>query len=203
MDLKNRKEVFEKEDYLDAETGYPERDINWFTNYILPDFLSLNFINKDKSLLDVGCAHGYFTKVMCNNFKHTLGIDFAENRINYAKQFETDNLKFMWADLTADDFATKFDKKYDVLYTSAVIQHIDKKLIPKALDNLAKISADDAKFVMYDELAPRPDLGLWDRGDGFVCRFTIDWLLNNLTTWKLVSHKYVHEDIVRLVLEKL
>ena len=83
MDLKNRKEVFEKEDYLDAETGYPERDVNWFTNHILPDFLSLDFVNKDKTLLDVGCAHGYFTKVMCDSFKHTLGIDFAENRLNY------------------------------------------------------------------------------------------------------------------------
>lgn len=202
MNLENRKKIFETENYLNAETGYPERNIDWFTSYILPDFLSLDFINKNKTLLDVGCAHGYFTKLMFNSFKETLGIDFAENRINYAKQFETDTLKFMWADLTSDDFSTKFNKKYDVLYTSAVIQHIDKNLIQKALDNLAKISTDDAKFVMYDELAPRPDLGLWDRGDGFVTRFTIDWLINNLNTWKLTSYKHIHEDIFRLILEK-
>lgn len=199
----DRQPIFEKENYLDAETGYPERNVEWFKKFILSDFLSLDFIDKNKKLLDVGCAFGYFTRTFSESFNHTLGIDFAKNRLEYAKKYENDILKFQWADLTSDDFDKQITDKYDVLYTSAVIQHIDKTLIPKVFENLSKVANSGAKFVMYDELAPHPDLGLWERPDRFVTRFTIKWLINDLNNWKLLNYKQIDQDIFRFVLEKI
>lgn len=197
----DRKNIFETENYLDKDTGYPERDINWFKTQILPDFLSLQFINNNKKLLDVGCAFGYFTKLLSENFNETLGIDFSENRINYAKTHENAKLKFKLADLTADNFVETINNSYDILFTSAVIQHIDKNLIPKVLKNLYNIAAPGAYFVMYDELAPVSQ-GLWERPDRFVTRFTIDWLTNKLQDWKLIDYKQIDGDMHRLVLQK-
>jgi SAM-dependent methyltransferase len=197
----DRKNIFETENYLDKESGYPERNIKWFKTYILSDFISLEFINNNKKLLDVGCAFGYFTRLLSENFNETLGIDFSDNRINYAKTHETPKLKFKLADLTSDSFIETINDSYDLLFTSAVIQHIDKNLIPKVLKNLYNVAAPGAHFVMYDELAP-VSKGLWERPDRFVTRFTIDWLVNELQDWKLINYKQIDGDMYRLVLQK-
>jgi 2-polyprenyl-3-methyl-5-hydroxy-6-metoxy-1,4-benzoquinol methylase len=194
---KNRKEYFETENYLDPNLGYPERNIDWFTVNILNDILKLPFVDKNKNLLDVGCAHGYFTRILSNHFKFTMGIDLAENRIEYAKNYEKETLLFKQQDLTEDDFESKFNKKFDLLFSNAVIPHIPINLKIKTFENLAKISNAGAYFVMYD--------GLCENGclDQFVGLFSIDWLKDNIKDWEYVSHDYICPYTFRIVLRKI
>jgi len=78
-----------------SETGYPERDVNWMKENLIPKIENLIDKNVNKNCLDVGCAQGYFTRVLSETFEKTYGIDLSNNRINYAKQYESDKLKFV------------------------------------------------------------------------------------------------------------
>jgi 2-polyprenyl-3-methyl-5-hydroxy-6-metoxy-1,4-benzoquinol methylase len=192
---RDRKKYFESENYLSPENGYPERDISWFQNNILNNFLNLDFVKNSKNLVDVGCAFGYFTKIFSNHFEFTLGIDFAENRISYAKNHENEKLIFRQQDLTSSNFNLNLDKKFDLLFTNAVFPHIPLNLKVKAFENLSKISNPGARLVMYDGLCSDGCL------DQFVGLFSIDWLKTNLKSWKYISHEYVCEYTYRIILE--
>jgi SAM-dependent methyltransferase len=177
-----RKEFFELEDYLDSESGYPERPVDWLRSVIYKDFCSLDLISPTSNLLDVGCAHGYFTRILCAGFAQTMGVDLSDKRIDYAKQYETDTLRFVQADLTADDFLAHFDIKFDVLYTSAVIQHVPLSGKISLFNNLASVSNEGAILVMYDEMIPSGVI------DGYVGRYGVDWLYENITSWDCVGY---------------
>lgn len=54
-----------------------------------------NLTGDDMTLLDIGCAHGYFTHRAATHGIHSTGIDNSEKRIIYAKRkYENANLKF-------------------------------------------------------------------------------------------------------------
>jgi len=75
-----------------SETGYPERDVNWMKENLIPKIENLIDKNVNKNCLDVGCAQGYFTRVLSETFDKTYGIDLSNNRINYL-EFKSDVFK--------------------------------------------------------------------------------------------------------------
>ena len=121
--LKNQLKNYFENESLSYETGYPERDVNWMQSNLIPKIENIINTSVHKNCLDVGCAFGYFTKILNNTFENCYGIDLSENRINYAKQYETNTLKFVQADLT-ESFKDKFDIKFDFMFTNAVLPHI-------------------------------------------------------------------------------
>jgi SAM-dependent methyltransferase len=132
-----------------VETGYPERNVNWMRENLIPKIEKLIDKNINKNCLDVGCGHGYFTRVLSETFEKTYGIDLSDNRINYAKQYETETLKFVQSDLT-ESFANKFPIKFDLMFTNAVLPHIPLEFKPDVFKNLAEIANTGCIFVMYD-----------------------------------------------------
>ena len=174
------------------ETGYPERNINWFRQHILPTFKK--FLNPGSKLLDVGCASGYYTNIL-NEFIPSDGIDFAENRISYA-QTKYPHMKFFQDDLTSDDFPNQFEEKYDLFFTNAVIPHIPLVLKPKVFNNISRISKPRALFVLYDALI---DDGC---SDDFVGLFSLSWLNQNAADWTVLSASHIIEETMEIVLQK-
>lgn len=196
-DKSDRKFYFENEDYLDPELGYPERNTNWFVHNILNNYLN-NF--KDPSnlnLLDVGCAFGYYTRILSNHFKQTHGVDFTENRISYAKKYEDEKLKFILDDLTSDTFLYETKEYYDCVFTNAVIPHIPLNLKKKVFSNIAKVCKKGAVFVLYDDLITTGCI------DDFVGLFSIEWIKNNCPDWEYIDHKIVTDHTYQIVLKKL
>ena len=149
------KNYFEDESLINPEgtpgfeTGYPERNVNWMRENLIPKIEKLIDKNINKNCLDVGCGHGYFTRVLSETFEKTYGIDLSDNRINYAKQYETETLKFVQSDLT-ESFANKFPIKFDLMFTNAVLPHIPLEFKPDVFKNLAEIANTGCIFVMYD-----------------------------------------------------
>jgi 2-polyprenyl-3-methyl-5-hydroxy-6-metoxy-1,4-benzoquinol methylase len=117
------------------ETGYPERNVNWMKENLIPRIKDKFTNSNEKNCLDVGCAFGYFTRVLSEEFKNTYGIDLSDTRINYAKQHETDNLKFIQSDLT-ESFQDKFPIKFDFMFTNAVLPHIPLEFKSDVFKNL-------------------------------------------------------------------
>src|ERR1700691_5308734 len=86
-DPEKRRLFFDGIENLDPITGYAERNTRWFEHHILPDFLNAKQrLGLGPTLLDIGCAYGYFTSRYADHFKHVIGIDFSNRRIADAQK---------------------------------------------------------------------------------------------------------------------
>ena len=106
----------------------------------LDNFIS--FLN-GKDILDVGCGSGHDTNYFRKKKYNCLGIDISGNMIGYAKN------KYGSYFREYDMFKLPFkDKRFDGLWCSSVLMHVDKKDINKLF----------AKF--YKSLKPGGVFGL-------------------------------------------
>ena len=102
----------------------------------------LSFLPKGSSILDAGCAGGYKAKYMTDRGFKVEGIDFSESMINEAKERFPD-LNFEVFDIYNLD---KYDKKFDAVFTQAVLLHIPKKRIIEVLEKI-KMRLNDGGFI--------------------------------------------------------
>ena len=203
--LKNQlKNYFEDESLINPlgtpghETGYPERDVNWMESNLVPRIENIIDKSIHKNCLDVGCAFGYFTKILNNTFDNSYGIDLSENRINYAKQYETNTLKFVQADLT-ESFKDKFDIKFDFMFTNAVLPHIPLEFKASVFKNLAEIAKPGCLLVMYDGMLnddnthkhdnkQQANFDGWNNSELIRVVFISEkWLKENAEDWEILS----------------
>jgi 2-polyprenyl-3-methyl-5-hydroxy-6-metoxy-1,4-benzoquinol methylase len=198
------KKYFESETYLDDETGYTKdgRGVDWMIDNLLPKVERLIDKNLHKNCLDVGSSQGYFTRVLKEHFENAYGVDFSENRISYAKKYETDNLKFVVADLT-ESLSSKIPMKFDFMFTNAVIPHIPAQFKSDVFKNLAEIANPGCIFTIYDGMIPEGvDLtfNTWKPGQHInVAHFSKSWLEENATDWEIVEINnigYLTEEII-------
>ena len=86
---------------------------------------ALNIIPRDKrrSLLEVGCASGYYSEVIAalneKRFEYT-GADYSEAMINLAREQYPDS-KFITCDIRDIDLK---DRAFDVVLSGAVLVHV-------------------------------------------------------------------------------
>lgn len=198
QNIKKELKLYFENEVLDSENGYPERNISWMLENTYPRLEQLINLDKHKNCLDVGCAFGYFTKVLEKKFENTYGIDLSEKRINLAKKSETNNLKFVCADLT-EPLETFFPLKFDFMFSNAVIPHIPLEFKASVFKNLANIANKDCIFVLYDGMLDETNKNKHDNKpqDNFdnwtsdqlikVVFFSESWLRENAADWDIVS----------------
>ena len=173
-----------------SETGYKERDVNWMKENLIPKIENLIYKNVNKNSLDVGCAQGYFTRELNKIFEKTYGIDLSDNRINYAKQYETDTLKFVQSDLT-ESFVNKFPIKFDFMFTNAVLPHIPLEFKSDVFKNLAEVANSGCIFVMYDGMLN--DNGKHKHDENVQANFE-NWSGNEIIRVVFISEKWIREN---------
>ena len=174
----------------DFETGYPERNTTWMKENLIPRIKNKFTNSNEKNCLDVGCAFGYFTRVLSEEFKNTYGIDLSDTRINYAKQYETDNLKFIQSDLT-ESFQDKFPIKFDYMFTNAVLPHIPLEFKSDVFKNLAEVANPGCIFVMYDGMLN--DDGTHKHDNNTQANFE-NWNGKEIIRVVFISEKWIREN---------
>lgn len=110
----NEKEVYNDDYFLETHK-------NWFNNpnYRLFDFIHKKILelagNRQIELLDVGCGKGDFLRFIAAKESRAklAGLDLVNN--------EHPDIRFIKADL----FKTKFNEKFNVICSLAVIEHMD------------------------------------------------------------------------------
>lgn len=201
------KNYFENENYLDDEYGYTRdaRGVDWMASNLLPRIENLIDKNIHKNCLDVGCAQGYFTRKLDNYFNLTYGIDFSENRIGYAKKYESDKLKFIAADLT-ENIKDKLNEKFDFMFTNAVIPHIPAQFKANVFTNLAEVANPGCLFVIYDGMV---DEGVENKFDYWtpenhitVALFSKEWLEKNAIDWEIISIEHLSINTEEIILKR-
>jgi trans-aconitate methyltransferase len=182
-------------------------------NALSEDTKNLIDKNVNKNCLDVGCAQGYFTRVLSETFDKTYGIDLSNNRINYAKQYETENLKFIQSDLT-ESFANKFPIKFDFMFTNAVLPHIPLEFKSDVFKNLAEVANPGCIFVMYDGMLndnnkhkhdgnEQADFENWSGREIIRVVFISEkWIRENAPDWEIVSITNVGQGTEEIVLKR-
>ncbi len=107
-------------------------------------FIDSMELDKNKSVLEIGVGTGRLAvrvAPLCGQF---CGIDISPKTIDRAKE----NLaEYRNIDLICADFLSyKFDRKFDVIYSSLTFMHIEEK--QKAINKAAALLKDGGKFVL-------------------------------------------------------
>lgn len=219
--IENIKEVlknyFEDENKIHGspsfETGYPERDVNWMKKNLIPRIKTLINKNVHKNCLDVGCAFGYFSKVLSETFDKTYGIDLSNNRIDYAKKYESESLKFIQSDLT-ESFKDKFPIKFDFMFTNAVLPHIPLEFKSEVFKNLAEVANSGCIFVMYDGMLndnnknkhdndEQANFEGWSGEEAIRVVFISEkWIRENATDWEILQINNVGQATEEIILKR-
>jgi trans-aconitate methyltransferase len=173
---------------------------------LIPRIKNLASENMSKSCLDVGCAYGYFTKVLSESFDQTYGVDLSTNRIEYAKKYETNSIKFVQSDLT-ESFASKFPVKFDFMFTNAVLPHIPLRFKSDVFRNLAEVANTGCIFVMYDGLLSNDNnqcgFESWDGNQMIkVVLISENWIRENATDWEIIKINNVTPGTEEIILRK-
>jgi len=110
------------------------------TPHEIYDFMKL--VPKGGRILEVGCAGGRDCKVFAKNGFKVVGIDLVDMFIKEARK-AVPKAKFYKMDL----LNLKFPKNYfDAIWMNAVLVHVNKKDVSKALKNLQKVLKPDGKI---------------------------------------------------------
>jgi 2-polyprenyl-3-methyl-5-hydroxy-6-metoxy-1,4-benzoquinol methylase len=79
--------------------------------------------DRDRSILDVGCANGMLSAFLKNQgFAEVVGIDLNKELIEKARQNR--NIEFVVGD--AQEFLQKSGRKFDVIFIFNIVEHIER-----------------------------------------------------------------------------
>ena len=128
---------------------FENRQVNpaFNSTYKLPKYLSENLpVNKEASMLDIGCGLGAYLKELKNRgYINSVGIDISLEAIEEAKisglnVFHISSIK---------DFCLQSVKKYDLITMSHVLEHIEKNEIIEHLIFIKKyLLAEGGSFIV-------------------------------------------------------
>ncbi len=107
-------------------------------------FIDSMELDNNKSVLEIGVGTGRLAvrvAPLCGQF---CGIDISPKTIDRAKEYlaEYRNVELICADF----LSYKFDRKFDVIYSSLTFMHIEEK--QTAINKVAALLKDDGKFVL-------------------------------------------------------
>jgi len=116
------------------------KDIKKFTPKEFPGFVKL--LSKGNRVLDVGCAGGRDSKKFIRKGFKVIGVDLVDSFLKEARK-TVPEAKFIKMDVCK----LKFPKNYfDAIWANAILLHIKKKDIPKALKGFFKILKPGGKL---------------------------------------------------------
>jgi ubiquinone/menaquinone biosynthesis C-methylase UbiE len=111
-----------------------------------PWFISfMRFLPSCGKVLDLGCAFGRDSKMFAKNGFETYGVDFSSQMIKKAKKL-VPSVKFEVMDVLDLKFKNNF---FDGVWCSAVLLHLKKVLIPKALYEINRVLKKSGVLFVY------------------------------------------------------
>jgi len=124
----------------------------------------LRHIDREWTVLDVGCGNGALTYDLAGKAKRVIGIDINSNNINRARQdFKRENITYIAGDATTFDFK----EKVDIIVLSNVLEHIQNRV-----DFLKKLSKLSDKFLIRVPMFNRDWITLYKKELG------VEWRLD-------------------------
>jgi 2-polyprenyl-3-methyl-5-hydroxy-6-metoxy-1,4-benzoquinol methylase len=95
-------------------------------------------------ILDFGCGRGWLSQRL-STFGNVTGVDLSDEAIHKAKQNFPD-INFICIDAAADLHQSLGNKKFDLVVSSEVIEHVKKQ--QEYVDNMVSLLSDRGKIIM-------------------------------------------------------
>lgn len=124
-------------------------------------------ITADSLTLEVGCGTGVFTELVSKTGANIAACELCEELLELAlKKSYTSKVTFMSEDATQLD--SEHDGRYDVVWGSSILHHLDLKLfLPRAL----RLMKPAGRFVFAEPNMLNPQIWL-ERNVGIIRRIT-------------------------------
>ncbi|OHB72547.1 MAG: hypothetical protein A2W23_03635 [Planctomycetes bacterium RBG_16_43_13] len=117
------------------ETGVKE--ITAVMEYI--ESLGVNISRK--KALDFGCGVGRLTQALTHYFDEATGVDIASSMIEQAKKYYRYGNKCIYRLNTANDLRLFPDKRFDLIYSNIVLQHMEPRYSENYIKEFLRILA--------------------------------------------------------------
>lgn len=160
------KKLFNKDaHYLGRPADFDTKFIKWRVEFLKED---KEFINPEKTLIDIGCGNGATLFGIHNDFKELKGVDINATHQavfeNYAKENKITNCSFEVLNIEKEDYP----KKYDRLSSFEVIEHLDddnnvKKYLDLLKDDGIAIFSVPNKWWIFETHGANLPLLPWNR----------------------------------------
>lgn len=116
---------------------------NLFNRHLASYIFSLAYINKKKSVLDLGCSDGYGSFFIAEKTKKTIGVDNNENAITEAqKKYNSPELTFM----VGDALSLLWENEFDLVVSFQVVEHIQD--VNLYFQNVKKVLKKNGIFIL-------------------------------------------------------
>ncbi|WP_294364812.1 class I SAM-dependent methyltransferase [uncultured Clostridium sp.] len=100
-------------------------------------FILNNYIEKGKSLIEMGCGNGRDSIYFSKNGVKVIGVDQAENEINFLNsEFKNDNIEFLCGDFTKLNLKNSFDYVYSRFTIHSIPEDGEDRLLNWSFCNL-------------------------------------------------------------------
>lgn len=101
-----------------------------------------NITEKNQRILEVGCSYGYLTYAINQSGNSATGIDISAKAIDFAKQHFGNN----YLNISVEEFAAKYDEKYDMIISTEVIEHLENPVL--LLEQLKGLLSKNGKIIL-------------------------------------------------------
>lgn len=103
-------------------------------------------VSYKSNILDIGCGYGSFLFFLkSHGYKNVYGVDLSTEEIKLCKEM-FGSYKLYCED--AFEYVRKTKKKFDVIYLSHVIEHIEKDKLLDFLNNIRKILSKNGLLIL-------------------------------------------------------
>jgi SAM-dependent methyltransferase len=151
VDAGRRGNKWTKEDLF--ETG--RREIEGVTQYL--GSLGL-FPAADQAALDFGCGVGRLTRALSLRFRECWGVDISPTMVRLAQEFNQDRNNCHFRLNEKDDLRQFPDDHFGFIYSSIVLQHIQRAYVERYLRDLVRVLKPGGIFVFQ---VPEREISPW------------------------------------------
>lgn len=108
--------------------------------------------------LDFGCGVGRLTQALARVFDEVVGVDVAASMLAEAQRLNRSGDRVRWVHNAAADLAVLGDERFDCVYTSYVLQHMDPVLARAYIAEFIRVLAPGGIAVFQIPVARLDDL---------------------------------------------
>ena len=141
-----RHDAWDREDFL--ATGRAE------VTDVLARIRAGGWTSGHSAALDFGCGAGRLTQALRDHFDHVVGVDFSEPMLERARQLDADR-RCEFVHNTRSDLSVFADDRFDLAYSSLVLQHIPTPIARTYLAELLRVVRPGGLVAV--QVASRPD----------------------------------------------
>ncbi|MEX2379916.1 MAG: class I SAM-dependent methyltransferase [Vicingaceae bacterium] len=143
-----------------------ENNTNWFAEWFDSDFYHILYQHRDHSeaeafinqvtrhlalpenatVMDLACGKGRHSIQLNELGFDVLGLDLSKESIQFAKQFENDNLHFTTGDMRQLDFSNQFDLVLNLFTSFGYFHEENDNLL--VIESIAKVLKEGGKLVL-------------------------------------------------------